>query len=174
MFCQTEIYLRITRFLDFVHRPVFQKLENTTFRKLDLFPSSGEGAKTLTLLGPLSDSLTWGRKHVQFPKRCVFQFLDDRTTNKVQKPTNSECYTSLSERNISYLLKELSPSWEAANCAATQELPTNLWNPKVHRRVHKNPPLVLILSQIDPVQTISFYISKKYFNIVHPPTSWSS
>jgi hypothetical protein len=26
---------------------------------------------------------------------------------------------------------ELSPSWETANCAATQELPSNLWNLKV-------------------------------------------
>jgi hypothetical protein len=43
----------ITRFLDFVHRPVFQKLENTTFRNLDLFPSSGEEGKTPTQLGPL-------------------------------------------------------------------------------------------------------------------------
>jgi hypothetical protein len=34
---------RITGFLDFFHRPVFYRIENTTFRKLDLFPSSGEG-----------------------------------------------------------------------------------------------------------------------------------
>jgi hypothetical protein len=32
-----------TGFLDFVHCPEFYKQENTTFRKLDLFPSSGEG-----------------------------------------------------------------------------------------------------------------------------------
>jgi hypothetical protein len=37
---------RITGFSDFVHRPVFKKLENTTLRKLDLFPSSGEGGNT--------------------------------------------------------------------------------------------------------------------------------
>jgi hypothetical protein len=30
-------------FLDFAHRPEFYILENTTFRELDLFPSSGEG-----------------------------------------------------------------------------------------------------------------------------------
>jgi hypothetical protein len=46
--------LRISVFLDFVHRPVFYKLENTTFRQLDLFPSSGEGLrKTFSLLGLL-------------------------------------------------------------------------------------------------------------------------
>jgi hypothetical protein len=29
-------------------------------------------------------------------------------------------------------LMELSTSWKAANCAATQELHNILWNPKVH------------------------------------------
>jgi hypothetical protein len=71
--------------------------------------------------------------------------------------------------SLTHALMELSPSWEAANCAATQELPSILWNPKVHYRVHKSPPLV-----ISWAKWISSYLSKIHFNIVHAPTSWSS
>jgi hypothetical protein len=38
-----DLALGITGCLDFIHRPVFQNLENTTFRKLELLPASGEG-----------------------------------------------------------------------------------------------------------------------------------
>jgi hypothetical protein len=46
---------------------------------------------------------------------------------------------------------ELSPSCEAASCAATQELPSILWNPKGDFCVHKSLPPEPIMSQINPV-----------------------
>jgi hypothetical protein len=67
----------IAGFLDFVHRPVLYKLENT-FRKLDFFRPQVRRGKTTILLGPLERAnninhwTSWRRKQIHFPKRCVF------------------------------------------------------------------------------------------------------
>jgi hypothetical protein len=59
---------------------------------MDLFSSSCEGWKTHTLFGPLERANMSGRKQIQFPKRCVFYFLEYRLMDNVQKPSNSELH----------------------------------------------------------------------------------
>jgi hypothetical protein len=70
-----------------------------------------------------------------------------------------------------YSLMERKPSWEAANCAANQELPSIYGNRKFITMFTRTVP---ILNQINPICTILSYLSKIHFNIVHPPTLWYS
>jgi hypothetical protein len=65
-------------------------------------------------------------------------------------------------------------SWETDSHPVSEEIPFLLWNPKVHYWVHKSPPLVPVLSQINPVHTFPLYSLKIHSNIIFSSSSRSS
>ena len=73
------------------------------------------------------------------------------------------------KHNLTYLLTkyiEKSSYWEANRSSAKQEIPRILWKVQVNYRIHKRPPNVPILSQINPVHTSSFHFLKIHFNVI--------
>ena len=63
-----------------------------------------------------------------------------------------------------------SSSWETNWFAASQEIPRISWNPKVHYRTHKRPPLVSILRQTNPVHIPTSHLLEIHPNIIQPST----
>jgi hypothetical protein len=88
------ITLRIAEFLGFVHRPEFQILENTTFRKLDLCLSSGEERERhLILYICLSYfTCTWFSIHINWINYMIMMYRWTNEKNwRIRRKVNLLC-----------------------------------------------------------------------------------
>jgi hypothetical protein len=72
---------------------------------------------------------------------------------------NAPYTVRLSHQNKNVLLK-------ADSRSGSQEIPSLLWNPKIHNSVHKRQQLELILSQMNPLYILLPYFFKIHFNII--------
>ena len=84
--------------------------------------------------------------------RSVF-YTQEITVHKSIKYGSADWHNHINTFSLhllTYFMKQ-SPSWEANQFAASQEIPRFLLNLKVHYRIHKCPPPVPILSQLNSV-----------------------
>ena len=93
----------------------------------------------------------YSQRHSNDEPSCIYEHVTSKITNQL---TNS---------------MGQSPSWEATSSLVSQ-IRLILWNPKIHYRIHKRPPLVPILSQIEPVHTApTHFESSKLALSLKPP-----
>ena len=94
---------------------------------------------------------------------CVFYWIMCRSFTRSFIPIEQSGY--LLTHSLTHSTQE-SPYWEANRLPASQEIPRILWNPKFHYRIHKCPPPIPILSQLDPVHIPTSHFLKIHLNIM--------
>ena len=102
------------------------------------------------------------------------QICVNRSANVLRKhPLNNCCHVTTILTYVDNYSIQQSPSWKANRFSTSQEIPRILWSPKIHYPIHKCPPPVPILSQLDPVYTPTSNFLKYNLNIILPSTPGS-
>jgi len=81
-------------------------------------------------------------------------------------------WTELDQRLLGQTKSMEENSWETYSFSASQKISCISQNPKIHYYVQKSPPLVQILSQINPVHALN--PTALNINTIIPYTPWSS
>ena len=121
----------------------------------------------LTYTTAITSKLAWYMRHGVTAVRVCYAHFGAVTYHGSRK-------NSLNHNDVKTIHSVEQTPWEANWSSARQEIPPILWNQKVHYRIHKSPPCVPILSQINPVHDPPSNCLKLHFNIILPSTSRSS
>jgi hypothetical protein len=105
--------LRITVFLDFIHRSEFYTLKTATFPKLHLFPSSGEGRESHILCWAPYKELTTRPVTKVFRTKIIYQFPVShiRSVYPVHICCNVNCNKPLNFVALARKITDINTGW---------------------------------------------------------------
>jgi hypothetical protein len=94
--------------------------------------------------------------------------LVDSTKNTVYSIQNGQVYEHGVYRRVAESFRD------ANSCSYNQRISSILRNSSIHYRLHKSPPFVPILSQMNPVHTLPHYFFKTNFRNIFPSIPMTS
>jgi hypothetical protein len=127
--------------------------------------------------------LSDGHPHLEHSLRRTALLTNlDNTRNRMHNPVikihNYRCENLKSYRELLFTINQPAPwNWALLEKPPIVQLLRNfsIFHGSINIiTVYKNPEMLPILIQINPVHTIPSYLSKIQFNIIHPATSWPS
>ena len=102
-----------------------------------------------------SGPLGWAAR-VGLSKAVELRKLSEKKNNWAILAFNN--IQAVSEPQLTSCALQQHSSVKADRCSARQEIPRNVWNPKVHYRVQNSRPLAPILSQMNPFHVLVIHL----------------